>query len=244
MLQLMVTLRDRMVLRRAMDQDLVRVGRAPTNEVHLDTMAVSREHCVLRRDAARGTWTVEDLGSANGTFLNGARVQGRTEVRSGDALTVGPFSISIRAAPAESLMATAVSIPGGSVPGAESPEMRELQGPKAWLEPRAGGSPILLERDLFQVGADPALDLFARGPRKLALIVRGEGGFQLVNVGPDPAAVRLDGVIVPDRLWLRDGAQLQVGDVELRFHAGAPEGGEQTLQMKVGDLDLKPRPRT
>lgn len=232
MLHLNVTLKDRLVLRRELNLETVRVGRAPTNEVALESMAISREHCVFRRDP-RGTWTVQDLGSANGTFLNGARVA-QAELRTGDAVSVGPFTISIRAGGAEAAPPL----------GLESPELRELGAPlKGRLLPQAPpGPPVLLERDLFQLGADPALDLVLQGPRKQALIVRGHGGFQVVNVGPDPAAVRVEGAPVPDRAWLRDGARLQVGGLAFTFEEGAEGEGEKTLAgVDLNALRLDPR---
>ncbi|MBO0745683.1 MAG: FHA domain-containing protein, partial [Candidatus Dormibacteraeota bacterium] len=51
----------------------LRVGRAADNEVVLTDLTVSRHHAELLGDAARG-WEVVDLGSANGTFVNGQRV--------------------------------------------------------------------------------------------------------------------------------------------------------------------------
>jgi pSer/pThr/pTyr-binding forkhead associated (FHA) protein len=241
MLSLMVTLKDRLVLRRELDLDTVRVGRAPTNEVYLDSKAISREHCVLRRDPARGTWTIEDLGSSNGTFVNGARVT-RADLRTGDAVGVGPFSISIRAGSPGADSVLMVPTPGAG----GAPELRELAAPlKGVLELTSGGSSVFLERDLFQIGADPSLDLFARGPRKQALIVRGHGGFQLVNAGPDGGGVLLDGAPVEDRAWLRDGARLEVGELKLVFRLSdgpAFGGSEQTMQMNVAELRPRPSP--
>lgn len=54
----------------------ITVGRLPDNDVVLDDLLVSRHHAELRRDA-RG-WTITDLGTGNGTFVNGARVRSAT----------------------------------------------------------------------------------------------------------------------------------------------------------------------
>lgn len=51
------------------------VGRAPENAIHLEDRRVSRRHARFYLD--RGQWWVEDLGSANGTFVDGERVQQR-----------------------------------------------------------------------------------------------------------------------------------------------------------------------
>ena len=58
--------------RHSLDDDLITVGRAPDNTVVLDDLLVSRHHAQLRRHGSE--WELVDLGSANGTYLDGARV--------------------------------------------------------------------------------------------------------------------------------------------------------------------------
>ncbi|HZE97813.1 MAG TPA: FHA domain-containing protein [Planctomycetota bacterium] len=65
----------------------LRMGRHPFNEVSLGDPGVSRYHCwILVRD---GIASVEDLASANGTFVNGERVRLRRPLKPGDLLRVG-----------------------------------------------------------------------------------------------------------------------------------------------------------
>lgn len=63
------------------------VGRGQVN-MRLNDQRVSERHAALY--AAGGQVTVEDLGSRNGTTLNGQSVQGRQPVRPGDVLGFGP----------------------------------------------------------------------------------------------------------------------------------------------------------
>ncbi len=65
----------------------IHVGRAPENDLVLDSAAISRQHAYI---GPRGdTWLLVDKGSANGTFVNGRRVTGPQELHDGDALTLG-----------------------------------------------------------------------------------------------------------------------------------------------------------
>lgn len=62
------------------------IGRSSDCDVPLDVAAVSRRHAALLVDA--GQYYVEDLGSRNGTILNGRLIDGRTPVRDGDRIGV------------------------------------------------------------------------------------------------------------------------------------------------------------
>ncbi len=87
----------------------ISVGRAPGNELslHWDT-EVSRLHAELEQIA--GEWTVSDDGlSRNGTFVNNARISGRTRLRDGDVLRVGQTVIAYRRPEAEDSMPTQVA---------------------------------------------------------------------------------------------------------------------------------------
>lgn len=64
-------------------------GRRHGCQVRIPSAEVSRRHCVLR--IREGYLTAEDLASANGTYLNGQRIQGRVVVRPGDQLSIGPL---------------------------------------------------------------------------------------------------------------------------------------------------------
>jgi hypothetical protein len=74
-----------------MAKDRMTVGRAPSSDVFLDDITVSREHAVLeRRDGS--TW-LRDLSSLNGTYVNRERVdQGR--LQDGDEVQIGKYRLT------------------------------------------------------------------------------------------------------------------------------------------------------
>src|SRR5262245_857980 len=63
------------------------IGRGPDCDLRLLVSDVSRHHCLIR--LANNEATVEDLGSSNGTYLNGQRVRSQTTLHSADVLQVG-----------------------------------------------------------------------------------------------------------------------------------------------------------
>jgi pSer/pThr/pTyr-binding forkhead associated (FHA) protein len=71
-----------------LDDERVTVGKSSTNLVSLDhDSTVSRVHAVLEK--LGNAWSVRDVGSRNGTYLNGERIAAERVLRSGDELRIG-----------------------------------------------------------------------------------------------------------------------------------------------------------
>ena len=69
------------------------IGRAPDCGVRIDDVGISRRHARVRRQKA-GAVLIEDLGSTNGVYVNGERMD-RGPLASGDQLQIGP-NITLR----------------------------------------------------------------------------------------------------------------------------------------------------
>lgn len=80
---------------RLLPNTLKTVGRAPRADFVVDAALVSRVHCRLTLDNA-GKLEIEDLGSTNGTFVNGQKV-GKTTLSDGDKLTIGRVEFVVNA---------------------------------------------------------------------------------------------------------------------------------------------------
>lgn len=73
-----------------LDGDVVTVGRHPQSDIFLNDITVSRRHAELHRAGTR--YTVQDLGSLNGTYVNRSRVD-QSKLASGDELQIGKFRL-------------------------------------------------------------------------------------------------------------------------------------------------------
>lgn len=71
----------------AISGNLLRIGRAEQNECVVNERGVSRFHCQVVRSGAK--LYIEDVGSTNGTRINGRRLVGQYAVSIGDELTIG-----------------------------------------------------------------------------------------------------------------------------------------------------------
>jgi Ca-activated chloride channel family protein len=70
-----------------LESDLIRIGRAPQNEIVLPAKNVSRFHCQIKRENAQ--FILEDLGSTNGTFINDMPLKQLHHLSVGDVVRVG-----------------------------------------------------------------------------------------------------------------------------------------------------------
>ncbi len=75
-----------------LNSDSTRVGRELNNDISLDDITVSRSHAVIIKDDAG--FTVKDLGSLNGTYINAIVVREQLLV-DGDEIQIGKFHLTI-----------------------------------------------------------------------------------------------------------------------------------------------------
>ena len=73
-----------------LDGELTTAGRHPDSDIFLDDVTVSRRHAEFYREGAR--FTVRDVGSLNGTYVNRERIE-ETELTGGDEVQIGKFRL-------------------------------------------------------------------------------------------------------------------------------------------------------
>lgn len=74
-----------------LSDEVTTVGRNPDSDIFLDDVTVSRRHAEITH--AEGSFTVKDLGSLNGTYLNRERIEEAAPMHSGDELQIGKFRL-------------------------------------------------------------------------------------------------------------------------------------------------------
>jgi adenylate cyclase len=88
------------------------IGRGEGADVRLPDREVSKVHAAIE---LRGGWRIHDLGSSNGTFLNGRRVREHAPLHDGDEVRVGAIRLRFRTGAGASLAALASAPGGGSL---------------------------------------------------------------------------------------------------------------------------------
>lgn len=205
------------------ERDRVTIGRAEGVGIRLEDQAVSKQHAAI--EMVGNDHILQDLGSANGTFVNGTRVT-RHLMRHGDLVEILDFQLryvdhkSVVGHDGERTMifnasdaghASAVA-PGGRAPAAEA-RVVELKLPEGVLRPagQAGGT--------REIALDRALTALGRRGDEYAAIFRRPQGYFIARVQGKPA--RVNGKPVADD-WqpLAAGDVIQVGVEKLELFLG------------------------
>lgn len=119
-------------------KDRTLLGRRPYNDIVLNNPLVSGEHCVFELHGLADVY-VEDLGSTNGTYLNGHMIKSRELLHDNDAIAIGNFRIQYLAASEESgyHATTAMKLEAQAAPAASAglhASFKVLSGSSAGLE--------------------------------------------------------------------------------------------------------------
>lgn len=214
--ELTVMLGDRILQTLPFHKPRLTIGRAPGNDLVIENAGVSRRHAVVRFEGGR--FLLEDLRSANGTFLNRQRIAAH-DLADGDEIGILKHRLLFRcsAAPAS---------PTGAIPQATvhvgTREVQRLLGARAPAAPGPrllvpGREPVPLTDQAVTIGSGE--DATVRVPGLLvkrlhARIIRGpDGHVRLTHLG-GLVPTKVNGERVSDRL-LRDGDVIVVGPVEL-----------------------------
>jgi hypothetical protein len=177
------------------------IGREDTCDVVLANPLVSRRHA--RVWPSNGRYGVEDLGSSNGTYINGQRITTAVEIRDGDRLTLGDAELRFR------LIADDVM---PSLPGQQSGP-----GPRAYQRPT---QPTAQEEQAASGAAKGESEGAGAGAKSLSLAVLasvvGTGFSQAIGSGKVGAfALAAISPLVAAAFTLRKDGKVRTGPVIL-----------------------------
>ena len=166
------------------------IGRSAGNDLVLDSALVSRSHAHL--ECAAGHCAVEDLGSANGTYLNDRRVS-RASLSAGDRLRLGDVELIYQAGAVQ---------PAG-----------------AWLEEGGRRHPLSLAG--LSLGRSHENDVVLaddRASRHHARVDLQEGAWVILDLGSANGTF-VNGERVRQQV-LRPGDEIRIGDTLFHFRKG------------------------
>jgi len=201
------------------------IGRNPGNDILIDNVGVSRRHAVIKVSGDRVV--AEDLGSANGTFVNGERITS-CELRDGDEILVLKHRLMYRVpkegvtpkveAPRDTGQQTMYIAPGAIAQAAAGKP--DTPGPK--LRPRLilpDLTKFALEAEEVTLGSGADCEIRISGlfvARAHARIVpEREGQFKIIHLG-GLLGTRVNGEKISEHL-LKHGDEIVIGKQKLLF---------------------------
>ena len=203
--------------------DVIRVGKASENDLVITDETVSRVHCEIVRDA-KG-YLLRDLGSTNGTFLDGAEIR-EAYIRSGSVIAAGaaelkftPFEERIEILPSEKERL------GPMV--ARSMQMREIFGLIERIAPT--DATVLIEGE-----TGTGKDMIARTLHQLSR--RAEGSFIVVDCGA------VAGTLIESELFGHEKGAF-TGATTTRQGAFELSSGGTVFLDELGELALDLQPK-
>jgi ABC transport system ATP-binding/permease protein len=200
------------------DTDTIEIGREPGNAVVLDVGHISRRHAVL---TCRGdSFEVQDLGSVNGTQVNGSPISGPHLLKNGDQIRLWDVTLTFHLMQQQLQPQRKIEREQTLVVHTDAPQPRlvisagEQEGRKILLVP---GKMVVGRATARSEEWDIALQDRAIS-RPHAMIERTEQGFALADMGSANGTL-LNGEEITEPVLLRDGDVIVMGETTLIFRA-------------------------
>ena len=78
------------------DKQKIYIGRSNECDIVLDTDTISRKHAVIEKVENEDVFYIKDLGSVNGTFVNGRKIYSKARLLLTDVIFIGKYKLSLK----------------------------------------------------------------------------------------------------------------------------------------------------
>ncbi|MCY3574269.1 MAG: FHA domain-containing protein [Chloroflexi bacterium] len=194
----------------------LRIGRSADNDIQLPEAHISRAHAIIACQA--GKFTIDDVGSANGSFVNGIQIYGKHALNIGDEVLLFVSALKLLGADdaAEDVMKLVAKVAG------DRASLRIVRGPQAGQVFALLNDEIYVGRSMPSANWEVALqDPTVSRPHAFMAL---EGlRWKLFDLGSvNGTAVNGEPIIGGKATWLEDGDRITFGGTLCQFSSGFP----------------------
>lgn len=228
MAKIQVKFKDAVIKEMPLTQDILTIGRKEGNDLVIDNQAVSGSHARIVKEEQ--DFSVEDLNSLNGTFVNGKKVS-KYILNNGDVILIGNHTLEyFSEKPGEdqvkkpalrghSMDETMVLSPTEQKKILVSTEKLDVLGGFLIVEGSTEKKDYLLKDRISTIGKDDGALIKLKGffaPKVAALVNRRKDRYFINPSGGKD--LKVNGKKVDQRCDLKDGDLVEVGDLKMQFY--------------------------
>jgi len=228
MAKIQVKFKDAVIKEVPLTQDILTIGRKEGNDLVIDNQAVSGSHARIVKEEQ--DFSVEDLNSLNGTFINGKKVS-KYILNNGDVILIGNHTLEyFSEKPGEdqvkkpalrghSMDETMVLSPTEQKKILVSTEKLDVLGGFLIVQGVTEKKDYLLKDRITTIGKDDGALIKLKGffaPKVAALVNRRKDGYFINPSGGKD--LKVNGKKVEQRCDLKDGDLVEVGDLKMQFY--------------------------
>jgi pSer/pThr/pTyr-binding forkhead associated (FHA) protein len=228
MARLILSLRGRELDKFLIGQGKVTIGRSPECDIKIDNPAISRKHASI--EFSDGGYIVADLGSSNGTFLNGQPLKAPEALNPGDTIGLAKFELVFQEDPRSELDKMTGGMDMESTMMVDSEKMVQAFHSSGQAEPASSGPRKLvvlkgdtntkeleIKRDVITIGKADTCDLTVKGfflDKIEATLTHKQGKYYLAPFG---GSVKINDEKLDKERVLKVGDTFTVGKTIIAF---------------------------
>ncbi len=209
-----------------LEKDVTTIGRKEGNDIVVDNIGVSGYHAKIVKEG--DYYSIEDLNSLNGTFVDGKKVV-KSVLNSGDVILVGKHTLEFisEKAPQKgsqpmrgiSMDETMVIAPQDQEKILASSEKLEVLGGFIVIEGSTDTGEYELKERVTTIGKDESALIKLKGffaPKVAALVNRRKEGYFISPSGKK--AIKVNSAEIDQRYDLKDGDIVEVAGIKMQFY--------------------------
>ena len=215
-----VSLDAKLLEKKKFDQESISIGRDAENDIQINNLAVSRFHATIHKESEK--YIIKDLGSANGTFVNGNKIDW-AELNVGDVVLVGKHALRLESS---NNVQDEAFIEGNTVMVDQQTQEQFLKKLETQVPSNqtklisSGGAEIPINSEFFTIGKNPGCnvslkELFVKDTHA-SIVRQGDGNYRIINSGSFFKPTKVNGHKVQEKI-LKSGDIIQIGTHKMVF---------------------------